>query len=345
VSRTTPSKGFGDGQMEDWVALNPIQFTGQVTEEFRRYQLTAFPIADPRLAAQASALLGAGPFKDSPLTRGPFVSLARGFREGATLPTLVDEGLVHAALPGVAEYPSLFDHQEQTLRSALGGRHVLVSTGTGSGKTEAFLYPIIDRCLRLRDASEPDGVVAVLVYPMNALASDQRDRLRMLLAGTGITYGMYVGSTPRRPSDSDVRQLAEGEGREALLAARRRRKANDSDVVPFEECASEEEIRERKPRILITNANQLELLVTRQRDLSSSPALRSRSSCLTRRTPTQAPPAPKLPAWFVACGRSPEKLPTRSLASRRRRRSSTRPAVGKSVRSSSRGYAGCHRRR
>ena len=42
------------------MALNPIQFAGQVIEEFRRYQLTAFPIADPRLAIQASALLGAG---------------------------------------------------------------------------------------------------------------------------------------------------------------------------------------------------------------------------------------------------------------------------------------------
>lgn len=248
------------------MALNPIQFTSQVIEEFRRYQLTAFPIADPRLAAQAAALLGAGAFKDSPLTKGPYVSLARGFREGATLPALVEEGLVHPALPGVAEFPSLFAHQEDTLRAALDGRHVLVSTGTGSGKTESFLYPIIDRCLRMRDAEEPDGVVAVLVYPMNALAADQRDRLRLLLAGTGITYGMYVGSTPRRPSDSDVTQLPEGADREALLAARRKRKASDVDVVPFEECASEQEIRERKPRILITNANQLELLITRQQD-------------------------------------------------------------------------------
>ena len=173
---------------------------------------------------------------------------------------------MHPALPGVAEFPSLFAHQDETLRAALGGRHVLVSTGTGSGKTESFLYPIIDRCLRMRDADEPDGVVAVLVYPMNALAADQRDRLRLLLAGTGITYGMYVGSTPRRPSDSDVTHLGEGEGRDALLAARRTRKANDLDVVPFEECASEQEIRERKPRILITNANQLELLLTRQQD-------------------------------------------------------------------------------
>src|SRR4051794_8121776 len=248
------------------MALNPVRFTRSVTEEFRRYQLTAFPIADPRLAAQASALLGAGAFKDSPLTKGPYVSLARGFREGATLPALVDEGLIHPALPGVAEFPSLFAHQEDTLRAALGGKHVLVSTGTGSGKTESFLYPIIDRCLRMRDDEAPNGVAAVLVYPMNALAADQRDRLRLLLAGTGITYGMYVGSTPRRPSDSDVTHLPEGESREALLAARRKRKANDLDVVPFEECASEEEIRERKPRILITNANQLELLITRQQD-------------------------------------------------------------------------------
>ncbi len=248
------------------MALNPIQFTRGVVEEFRRYQLTAFPIADPRLAAQASALLGVGAFGDSPLTKGPYVSLARGFREGATLPALVEEGLIHPALPGVAEFPSLFAHQEETLRAALDGRHTLISTGTGSGKTESFLYPIIDRCLRMRDAQEPDGVAAVLVYPMNALAADQRDRLRLLLAGTGITYGMYVGSTPRRPSDSDVIQLAEGEGREALLAARRKRKANDLDVVPFEECATRQEIRERKPRILITNANQLELLITRQED-------------------------------------------------------------------------------
>lgn len=244
------------------MALNPVRFTGQVAEEFRRYQLTA----DPRLAEQAKALLGAGPYAQSPLTKGPYVSLARAFQEGAPLQSLVDEGLVHPALPGVAEFPGLFAHQDETLRSALAGRHVLVSTGTGSGKTESFLYPIIDRCLRMRDAGEPAGVTAVLVYPMNALAADQRDRLRTLLAGTGITYGMYVGSTPRRPADTDVTQLREGEGREALLAAWRRRKANDPDVVPYEECASEQEIRERRPRILITNANQLELLLTRQRD-------------------------------------------------------------------------------
>jgi ATP-dependent helicase YprA (DUF1998 family) len=78
------------------------------------------------------------------------------------------------------------------------GDTTLISTGTGSGKTEAFLYPIISRCLELKDQDAPPGVVAVLIYPMNALAEDQLERLRGLLAGRGIPFGMYVGQDPRR---------------------------------------------------------------------------------------------------------------------------------------------------
>ena len=248
------------------MALNPIAFTHRVDEEFRRYQLTAFPIADPRLAGQARTLLAGAEGRPSPLVKGPFVSLARGFRAGATLADLAGEGAIHPALATVAEHPSLFAHQEQTLRAALAHRHVLLATGTGSGKTESFLYPILDRCLRLRDAGADPGIVAVLVYPMNALAADQRDRLRSLLAGTRISYGMWIGATPERPEDADVRKLPEGAGRDELLAARRRKRTNAADPVPWEECASEQEIRERKPRILITNAKQLELLLTRPVD-------------------------------------------------------------------------------
>src|SRR5215212_688164 len=97
--------------------LNPVRFTRSVTDEFRRYQLTAFPIADPRLAEQASVLLGAGAFRDSPLTKGPYVSLARALAQGAALADLETEGVIHPALAGIAEFPQLFAHQEQTLRA------------------------------------------------------------------------------------------------------------------------------------------------------------------------------------------------------------------------------------
>src|SRR5262245_65543982 len=77
---------------------------------------------------------------------------------------------------------------------------------------------------------------------------------------------MCAGSRPSTPGQAGVRHRPEGQGRDAFVEALRRRRANDEEVVPFEECASEQEIRERKPRILITNANQLELLLTRPQD-------------------------------------------------------------------------------
>ena len=60
---------------------------------------------------------------------------------------------------------------------------------------------MISKCLELRDAGTPAGISAVIVYPMNALAEDQLGRLRALLAGTGIPFGMYVGKTPDREAE------------------------------------------------------------------------------------------------------------------------------------------------
>src|SRR5690606_26521784 len=102
----------------------------------------------------------------------------------------------HMRLRIPQEITHLYGHQEDAARAIHEGRTTLVSTGTGSGKTECFLYPIVSTCLRLRDEGAPPGISAVIVYPMNALAEDQLVRLRALLAGTGIPFGMYVGKTP-----------------------------------------------------------------------------------------------------------------------------------------------------
>ncbi|MBK8691128.1 MAG: DEAD/DEAH box helicase [Deltaproteobacteria bacterium] len=190
------------------MALNPIAFTEQVVADFLRYQLTTYPLADVDLHAQMRALLRLEARRDTPLRRGPFISLSKPFREGASLAELVREGVLHPAMPTVAPFPSLRAHQDEAIRSIRKGRTTLIATGTGSGKTEAFLYPIISRCLELVDAGAPPGIVAVLVYPMNALAEDQLDRLRALLAGRGIPFGMYVGKTPRRRGRREGRAYA-----------------------------------------------------------------------------------------------------------------------------------------
>jgi hypothetical protein len=255
------------------MALNPIVFTEKVVRSFLRYQLTAYPFADARLHAQMRRLLSLDETRRSPLLRGPYVSLSRPFRQGAAVADLVREGALHPHMreripDGITR---VYGHQEEAIRAIVGGRPTLVSTGTGSGKTECFLYPILSKCLDLRDAGAPPGISAVIVYPMNALAEDQLGRLRSLLAGTGIPFGMYVGKTPERENEVAGIRLPAGASRadyEARLAEVRREKRSET-VYPPEEVCSREVMRTpgRQPRILLTNVKQLELLLTRQRDV------------------------------------------------------------------------------
>jgi len=249
--------------------INPVQFAHSICDEFLRYVFSAFPLSDPELAQQAKKLLERPSSLDIPLVKGPFVSLSESFAKGELIQKLASDGVLHPVMPGLIGYPTMYLHQQQVFEAVREGKHVLVSTGTGSGKTESFLYPIIDDLLRQRDQGITAGLAAVLVYPMNALANDQLDRLRDVLGGTGITFGQWVGTTPAKEEDVTVERFG-GSSRQAFLEARRKRReeaqAEDRAVRPLapnEECCSEDVIEARKPRILLTNYRQLEVLMTR----------------------------------------------------------------------------------
>ncbi len=250
------------------MAINPIKFASTVNDQFLNYQLTAFPLTDPDLATQARILLR-GKLGQSPLFKGPYISLSRSLKLTRNLEDLANSGNVHPALPGLTEYPVLFAHQDATLTAVKDGNHCLIATGTGSGKTEAFLYPILDHCLRLRDLNQPEGVVAVLVYPMNALAIDQLGRLRRMLVGSGISFGMYVGTTAADESELEqVVRLNPGEGKDAFEKLARKYRDHERTIIsPTEERLTEKEIAAHPPRLLLTNVNQLEILLTRGKDL------------------------------------------------------------------------------
>ncbi len=255
------------------MALNPIVYTEKVVRNFLRYQLTAYPFTDERLLGQMRGLLSLDETRRSPLLQGPYVSLSRPFRQGAAVEELVAEGVLHPHMRQriPAAITHVYGHQGEAIRSIRAGRTTLVSTGTGSGKSECFLYPVISRCLELRDEGAAPGISAVIVYPMNALAEDQLQRIRGLLAGTGIPFGMYVGKTPEGEADVTGVRLGAGASQadyEAVLE-RVRRESRDETVHPPEEVCSREAMRTpgRQPRILLTNVKQLELLLTRQRDV------------------------------------------------------------------------------
>jgi hypothetical protein len=154
------------------------------------------------------------------------------------------------ALP--ADRP-LYLHQEQAIRKAAEGRNLVVATGTGSGKTECFLLPVLSALAAERAIGNlGPGVRALLLYPMNALANDQVRRLRQVLAGVPeITFGRYTGDTPElaRAGASLFEQLNPGEAR-----------------LPGE-LLSREEMRENPPHLLLTNYAMLEYLLLRPADI------------------------------------------------------------------------------
>lgn len=250
--------------------INPVSFTENVVKNFLRYQLTSYPFADKDLSDQMKDLLSLEQERSSPLLKGPYVSLSRAFTKGSQVADLIKEGIFHPFMASIITHPNLYGHQEKAIRSIRKGHPTLVSTGTGSGKTECFIYPIISTCLSIRDESAPAGISAVIVYPMNALAEDQLLRLRELLAGTGIPFGMYVGKTPEAKSQVTGERLKPGSSRADYLAALAKavKEKRDTSVHPPEECCSREEMRKSggQPRILLTNVKQLELLLTRQKD-------------------------------------------------------------------------------
>ena len=298
------------------MALNPITFTERVVDDFLHYQLTTYPLADPDLYAQLRELLELEETRRTPLRKGPFVSLSRPFKEGCEVAELVDDGVFHPSMQALVPYERLRAHQEEAIRAIHHGQSVVMSTGTGSGKTEAFLYPIISRCLELHEEGAPPGVLAVIVYPMNALAEDQLERIRGLLAGRGIPFGMYVGKTPQTESQVRGERLSAGTTNAAYheRLAQIREAGQAITLIPPEERASRDSMRAEggQPRILLTNVKQLELLLTRGKDVgifTGAPleflvfdeahtfrgAQGAETACLVRRLRT-------------FCGRSPEQV-------------------------------------
>jgi ATP-dependent helicase YprA (DUF1998 family) len=232
------------------VRPNIPQAVRHLIEEYRRFLRTTYRFLDPHLRQQFEGHLA----QADVVVRGPYVTLARDFQRGSSLRQLAEAGQIDADLLK-ANWPfggeRLYRHQERGFAAGREGRSFVVTTGTGSGKTEAFLLPVLDGILR-RKREGIAGVQAVFLYPMNALANDQVERLRRLLRRTGldISFALYTGD-----SDAATQNLRE----EPAETERLSRAAT----------------RQRPPDILLTNYKQLEFLLVRSEDrILFTPALK-----------------------------------------------------------------------
>lgn len=237
------------------MSLNPVKAAESVREYYLRYLRTYFPLADAKLRESFESALADGEW----LMRGPFLESTPPFQKGDSIAGLAEEGVLSSQferLDDPQDFPIerlLYTHQEKAIRKVvLDQRNLVVSTGTGSGKTEAFIIPILNHLFReLEQGTLGAGVRALLLYPMNALANDQMKRLRRLLSRTQeITFGRYIGETPYTEKDAEeyFNRMFPGEER-----------------LP-NELLSREEMQANPPHILLTNYAMLEYLLLRPKD-------------------------------------------------------------------------------
>ncbi len=237
--------------------MNAIQIAETLQENFIRYLLTTFNVgrSDTELAAELCRQFRA----PGVLFSGPFLELNPPYTTGATLRQLSTEGLINESLcrlrediepprdrPLPPDRP-LYKHQEMAVRRVISEqRNIVVASGTGSGKTECFLIPVLNDLF----SDTAPGVRALLIYPMNALVNDQLFRLRKLLRGTNITFGRYTS------------ELEETEERGRTTSPN----ALENEIVSREVIRGSRNTAPHPPQILITNYAMLEYLMLRPED-------------------------------------------------------------------------------
>ncbi|MBD0417913.1 DEAD/DEAH box helicase [Streptomyces sp. TRM S81-3] len=209
--------------------MKPTLAAAQLRGSLTQYLTTTYALADDDTRHALERFLGD---PESGIFRGPYLRIRTPFHQA--------DGEWERSVewrPGFTPWR----HQARAWQrlSTLGGKDAeptLVTTGTGSGKTESFLVPVLDHCRRQK-ALGRRGVKAVLLYPMNALATDQAGRISDFLSAPDlaqVTAGLYIGDRP----DTDFQRV----------------------------MTRREEMRAAPPDVLITNYKMLDLLLQRGED-------------------------------------------------------------------------------
>lgn len=214
--------------------MDVFKLRQQLVSDYDDYTRSFLQFADERIDAKITEELDAGLLWPEPL-----IQLNPSYEAGGLIDDLVDRGLLHPGCSPVFRRLKdeiqgglglrLHRHQVDAIEAARRGENYVLTTGTGSGKSLAYIVPIVDSVLR-----EPGpGIKAIVVYPMNALANSQKNELGKFLKdgfpnGHGpVTFERYTG----QETDED---------REAIIA--------------------------NPPDILLTNYVMLELLLTRPKE-------------------------------------------------------------------------------
>lgn len=247
----------------------PATLAQEVKKQVRHYLEATFPLRDPEAEAALARFMGDS---DNGLFKGPWLQLRRPFRPAADK----GEQFFDLSIPFTP-----FRHQWESWQRLTSKNNkpkpTLVTTGTGSGKTECFLYPILDHCLRQYQAGASQGIKAIILYPMNALAADQAGRFaEEILKSDQLSSQVKVGDSERRvakirvglytgrmqPNQEDKSGEEEGTYQEVQIIPAEGPKGKPAYVA----ITNRQAMQDNPPDILLTNYKMLDYLLMRPKD-------------------------------------------------------------------------------
>ena len=233
----------------------------QLADQGTRSSVSGLQIANAPLRRRVSAHLSRSMGEPGSLLGDPVFEATYPWQAAPQTMQQLAGGLLHSKLVAALDKPPKalweeyrfpqerhpYNHQLQAWKHLSGTSldSLVVTSGTGSGKTECFLIPILDdlaRELEEQGTAPIEGVRALFLYPLNALINSQKDRLDAWTAAFngGIRYCLYNGLTPERP-DRSIEQVPQAVG-------------------------SRHQLRASPPPILVTNATMLEYMLVRVQD-------------------------------------------------------------------------------
>ncbi|MCZ2152279.1 MAG: DEAD/DEAH box helicase [Bryobacterales bacterium] len=209
--------------------MNVFQTHADIVSDYASYIRSFLKIADPAIRGVVEQALDEGKLWPEAL-----LQFNPSFEMFGDVGAFATKGVIHPDLKDIFAGFSLYRHQVEAIELGIAGKDFIVTSGTGSGKSLTYIGTIFDHLLKNPGSG---GVVAIIVYPMNALINSQNEEFSRYKENyeksTGrkfpITFGQYTGQ---------------------------------------EKEDQREKMREAPPQVLLTNYMMLELLLTRLRERS-----------------------------------------------------------------------------
>lgn len=278
----------------------PLELFEDLKDLYLKFVDATLPFRDSQLMKERRAIYS----QPGVIFQEPILEFIKPYPQGKPLSELTKELQLSpefASLAHCGTFPqqhNLYVHQEEAIKAACRDNlHVVATTGTGSGKTEAFLLPILNALVSempgWQRATRHRAVRALILYPLNALAEDQMVRLRRGLdspeattwfqrhGGHRFYFGRYTGRTPLPGREADVagklRKVREKLREQARIAHGSELRYQFPNLIDpgSSEMWDRFSMQSTPPDILITNYSMLNIMLMRDIEKGIFEATRS----------------------------------------------------------------------